>query len=253
MLNIIPLFSGSSGNSVYLESNTTSLLIDAGVSAKKITKALEFIGKDIAKVSYIVISHEHKDHISGLKTLLKKNPNIKVCATEKTMQLLDIEENNQKIYFKPNHHFILSDITVFPFNISHDAVEPCGFTFVKGNHKISCMTDVGCITKDIIKNLSGSDIVYIEANHEIDMVKCCSYPFHLKRRILGDEGHLSNDISGQVISLLAKEGTKKFVLGHLSEENNTPDIAINSIIYSLIQNNITLDDISISIAAKGIV
>ena len=257
MAEFCSLYSGSSGNSLFVKSKDARILIDAGVSAKKIAEALESIGEDASRLDAILISHEHKDHIQGLRVFLKKY-GVPVYANENTWSKIDEITKGEiadfyKRYFVANEEFVLKDIIVKPFRISHDAIDPVGFSFVVGDKKITVATDLGYISTDIVSNLDLSDFIFLESNHDKEMLKMGSYPWHLKQRILSKEGHLSNDVAGRAIAYFAKRGTKKFMLGHLSKNNNFPELAYQTVKSELEAQNISASDISLSIASQEFV
>lgn len=225
---ICPLFSGSTGNSTYIEIKEGGLLIDAGVSAKSIFQAISRINADISNIKAVAVTHCHSDHIKGLKTVLKKT-GAKLVATEGTVEFLRNED-----YILPNTEIVitngdLQDIDGFgikSFNTSHDSFGSCGYSvFLPNGKKFSLCTDTGIITEEIGDSISGSDVVLLESNHDIDMLKKGPYPPLLKVRIMSDVGHISNSVcAGQVLKLF-KTGTSRFILGHLSLNNNTELLA----------------------------
>ena len=186
MLKFCSLYSGSSGNSSLIQSENINILIDAGVSGKKIVDAIASINVGIENISAILITHEHIDHTQSIATLSKKY-NIPIYANKKTWDAL--KDKKQKIskdnilYFNNNKSFILDDITITPFDIPHDAADPCGFSISDHESKISIATDIGHMTNSILDNIKDSNFLLLEANYEPDVLKCSSYPFHLKQRI----------------------------------------------------------------------
>ena len=244
MLKFCSLYSGSSGNSSLVQSKNINILIDAGVSGKKIVDALASINVGIENISAILITHEHIDHTQSIATLSKKY-NIPVYANKKTWDAMQDKKskitNNNICYFNNNKPFTLNDITVFPFDIPHDAANPCGFTISDFNSKISIATDIGHITTSIIDNIKNSNFLLLEANYEPDVLKCSSYPFHLKERIASPIGHLSNIDAGKTINYLADFGVKNIMLGHLSNENNFPELAYKSVLEQIENKDLTLN------------
>ena len=255
MFKFCSLYSGSSGNSLYLEIPNTKILIDAGESCKKITDALASINVDIKEIDAILITHEHSDHIKGVGTISKKY-NIPVYANSLTwkstpMQHQNIGIENQKI-FDNNKSFTFRNLSIHPFSIPHDASDPCGFNIHYQNCKISVATDIGHLTNDIIGNLESSSFILLESNYDPDILKCSSYPYRLKERIAGPYGHLSNISAGKVISHLLNTGLKRVMLGHLSEENNFPELAYKTVVNEIIEsnNNFDLSSLTISVANR---
>lgn len=244
MLKFCSLYSGSSGNSSLVQSKNMNILIDAGVSGKKIIDALASINVGIENISAILITHEHSDHTQSIATLSKKY-NIPVYANKKTWEAMPDKKNkifkNNISYFKNNNPFSLSDLTILPFDIPHDAADPCGFTISDSNSKLSIATDIGHMTNSILDNIKDSSFLLLEANYEPDVLKCSSYPFHLKERISSPIGHLSNIEAGKTINYLADFGVKNVMLGHLSNENNFPELAYKSVLEQIDNKDLTLN------------
>ena len=234
MIRFCNLFSGSSGNCTYIESDSTKILIDAGVSCQRITKALASIGVDFDEISAILITHEHIDHTKGLTTIAKKF-NTPIYATAKTwnqMSSLNVIEEC-KCTFVPEKDFNVGNLIIRPFSIPHDAVEPCGFSVLNGEKKVTVATDIGHIEERLITEMSGSDILLIESNYDNDTLLCGAYPYFLKKRISSDIGHLSNEATGKLVKTLYEKGVNKFILGHLSKENNFPELAYQTVFNEL--------------------
>lgn len=188
MLNFCSLYSGSSGNSLFVETENTKILIDAGVSSKKIETALNNLQVDPNSLDGILITHEHSDHVQGLGTLSKKF-DLPVFVNQETLDAMPkqkdkISDKNIKT-FKISDKFEIGDLIINPFSIPHDAANPCGFTICNDNKKISVATDIGHMTNDILKNLEESSFILLEANYDPEVLKCSSYPFSLKSRIAG--------------------------------------------------------------------
>ena len=254
MLKFCSLYSGSSGNSLFVSSNNTNILIDAGVSAKKITEALTSINVDAGKIDAILVTHEHLDHVQGLGVLSKKY-NIPVFANLDTWNAMPkqkekIKEENQNFY-KSSEDFTIGDLTIHPFSIPHDAADPCGFTIFNDNKKISIATDIGHITENIMDNLKNSSFILLESNYEPDILKCCSYPYSLKQRINGPNGHLSNISAGKTVAHLMNYGINHVTLGHLSKESNFPELAYKTVVNELLLQNYKEKDINIDVADRN--
>lgn len=226
MIRFCNLFSGSSGNSTYIESSKTKLLIDVGVSCQKITNALSSLGVSISDINGILISHEHSDHIKGSEIIAKKY-NIPIYATTKTWEAMSKYKINDSLkkFFVPEKQFKIGDIKVLPFSIPHDAADPCAFSLFSGTKKITIATDIGHIDDELIKKMYDSDILLIESNYDRDTLLCGPYPYLLKKRIQSDHGHLSNEMAGKAIKKLYENGVSNIILGHLSKENNFPELA----------------------------
>lgn len=254
MVKFCSLFSGSSGNAIFLGTEKTKLLIDAGLSGKRIVEALSAIQEDPAGLSAILISHEHSDHIRGAGILSRKF-NVPIYATEGTWgvmeTLLGAVNDCNRVYFKAGNEFVINDICIKPFAIPHDASEPVGFNFHAGNRKITVATDIGHMNKELLHYLEGNDLLLLESNHDVEMLKVGPYPWVLKKRILSDRGHLSNEMAAKVVAYLAEKGTTRFVLGHLSKENNFPELAYQTASNALGEKNIRIGaDVSLDIALR---
>ena len=255
MLNFCSLYSGSSGNSLLVESENTKILVDAGMSCKKIEEALNSIEVDPFSIKALLITHEHTDHIKGMSIISKKY-NIPVYATKETFDAMTAHTeklNEQNIhFFKPSEKFSIDDLDILPFKIPHDAANPCGFNISKNDcHQISIATDIGHMTKSILNHLEGSEFILLESNYDTEVLKCCSYPFKLKSRIASDIGHLSNTMAGKTISYLSKNSNlHTAMLGHLSKESNFPELAYQTVIDEIISNSIDAG-INLSVADRN--
>lgn len=236
MFKFCNLYSGSSGNCSLVETENTKILVDAGVTSKKIREGLETIGKSINQIDAVIITHEHSDHVKGLQVLCKNN-NIPIYANSHTFSMMkQVIPEEQKKYFNTNEYFEIKDLRIYPFSIPHDAADPCGFSIYHDKNKISIATDIGHMENKIIDNLAGSDYILLESNYEPNMLKCSRYPYQLKKRILGENGHLSNEDAANTISTLVKLGVSNFSLGHLSEENNLPELAYQTVMEEIMKN-----------------
>ena len=253
MFKFCSLFSGSSGNSSFIQTDTTKILIDCGESAKKIVNSLLGIGINIENINAILITHEHIDHVKSLGTLSKKY-NIPIYTNIETLNAIPVQRNkiiddNINIFDFSNDFFI-GDLKIHPFPIPHDAANPCGFNIYHNNKKISIATDIGHITPEIITNLERSTFLLLESNYDPNILKCSQYPYHLKERISGPYGHLSNTVAGQTISHLLNTGLKTVMLGHLSKENNFPELAYKTVMEEIIYNNNPINSINLSVATR---
>ena len=255
MLNFCSLYSGSSGNSLFIESDNTKILIDAGMSCKKIEEALNIIEVDPCSINAILVTHEHSDHIKGISTISRKF-DIPVFATKETFEAMpsQTEKLAQKNinFFNPSEKFYIDDLEILPFSIPHDAANPCGFNIIKDKtHQISIATDIGHMTKSILNHLEGSEFILLESNYDTEVLKCCSYPFNLKTRIASDTGHLSNTMAGKTISYLSKNGNlKTAMLGHLSKESNFPELAYQTVVDELISSCADNNSVQLSVANR---
>ncbi len=254
MFNFCSLYSGSTGNCLFIESNETKILIDAGVSQIKISNALASFNVSLEDIDAILVTHEHSDHIMNVGSLSKKF-NIPVYCNYETLcampnQKNKINESNQHI-FKNNSSFKIKDLEIRPFSIHHDASNPCGFNIYHDDKKISIATDIGHVDNSLISNLNDSSFILLEANYDPDILKYSRYPFQLKQRILSPNGHLSNESAGKTLcELFTKNAFKTAMLGHLSKENNFPELALKTVYDELGTKNISKKDISITVASR---
>lgn len=254
-MKYLSLASGSSGNCHYIEKKETRILIDAGISGKAAEEALSFSGQDLSKVQAIFITHEHIDHIKGAG-ILSRRYDIPIYASSGTWEAIGgsigkIREKNCRI-FEKDTAADFGDLRLFPFSTSHDAKDPCGFVFTDGICKLAIATDLGCLTPQVEQAVLSSDAVILEANHDVEMLKMGSYPYHLKRRVLSDCGHLSNETAGKFAVDLTCSGTKAILLAHLSGENNHPLLAYETVASHM--KNALIDvqrDIRLSVLERG--
>lgn len=230
--NFCSFSSGSSGNCYFIKSKETVLLVDAGISARRIVVALDERGFSTSDVSGVLITHEHNDHVKGLRVLLKKLGGTPAFANKKTWDCIDSSEFSECCQtFKTGEAFFIGDILVKPFATVHDAAEPVGYSFISQDRKLSIVTDTGILKPELIKEISDSDTIVLEANHEESMLKLGNYPHFLKRRILGDHGHLSNQAAAEGICQILREGKKQpnILFAHLSRENNRPETVLQTV------------------------
>lgn len=225
-----PLSSGSSGNALFVQYGRTRLLVDAGKPGRTILSALEMIGVDPATLSAILITHEHSDHIAGAGVLSRKL-NVPVYATEGTWHAMAGKVGNIpdgcRREFDKQCDFYVGDLGVIPFGTSHDAADPVGYRLCGGGISLSIATDLGYFSKAVRQAVGGSSMVLLESNHDPDMLRQNPhYTSALKQRILGNRGHLSNEACAEALVQLADTGVRHVVLGHLSGENNTPELAM---------------------------
>ncbi len=239
MMRICSIASSSSGNCIYVGTESTHVLIDTGISGKKLKAGLGIINLDPCGIDAILVTHEHSDHIKGLGVAARKY-SIPIYSTARTWERI-ISSGltgaiDEKLFHEitPDTDFRIKDLVIHPFTTSHDAVQPVCYTFTCNLKKISVATDLGCFDSYITEKLKDSNILFIEANHDIDMLQNGLYPYYLKKRILGDKGHLSNRMSGRLISEVMSKKLQYVMLGHLSRENNLPEIAYNSVLEELI-------------------
>lgn len=249
------LYSGSSGNSMFITSDRAKILIDAGLPGKKIDEALKAIDEETKNIDGIFITHEHSDHIKGVGVISRKY-DIPIYANADTWSAMEgslgkIKEHNIKVIDKRSVTEI-GDLNIKAFNIPHDASGPMGYTVSDGKKNISVATDFGTFTREIYDNVKDSEVILLESNHDVNMLKFSPYPYQLKRRILSEIGHLSNDDCGNAIVELVKCGNnKKIILGHLSNTNNQPDLAYATVLDVLNDNGIkNNEDIILTMANR---
>lgn len=227
MLTLTTLASGSSGNCMLVSAGGTHILLDAGISARRIGAALRVLALEPSDLDGILVTHEHSDHVSGLATLNKKY-HIPVYTSPGTGRRLCYRIAALEDVLRPcapGAAFSLGGVDIETFPTLHDAAEPMGFALSDGGRKAAVVTDLGCVTEEVLRGVSGADLLVVEANHDADWVRSGSYPPMLKRRILGDHGHLSNEDGGFLARQMAEKGTRTVILAHLSQENNTPEHA----------------------------
>ena len=249
------LYSGSSGNSIFVSENDSKILIDAGLPGKKIDEALQSIGEKATDLDGIFITHEHSDHIKGVGVLSRKY-DIPIYANDKTWEAMEnslgkIKEHNIKIMDRRSTVEI-GDLAIKSFIIPHDAIAPVGYTINGIKNRVSIATDFGVFTQEIFENIKDSKAILLECNHDVNMLKFGPYPYQLKRRILSEVGHLSNDDCATALLEVAKCGDdKKILLGHLSSTNNHPDLAYQTVLNVMNENNVKQgEDILISMASR---
>ena len=227
MTTLHTLASGSSGNALVLSTENTHILLDAGISCRRIEQGLRQLGLELRDLSALLISHTHSDHISGLRVFASKY-HIPVFASKGTLGALESMGilNDKYPAYTIEDTLELAGMHVNAFRTPHDCAESFGYRIeAEDGHTVTVATDIGHITPEVEENLHGTDLAVIESNHDIGMLRTGPYPYSLKRRILSDFGHLSNTACADLLPELFEDGTKHFLLAHLSRENNTPDIA----------------------------
>ena len=239
--------SGSSGNCIYVGTQETHLLIDVGISGRRIEKGLnelDLTGKD---VDGILITHEHSDHIGGLGVISRKYQ-IPIYTTGGTADAISRSKGLGQLpqgliqEIQEDEPFQIKDLKVNAFTIPHDAAQPVGFRIEHDSSSVGIATDLGKYNDYIVEHLQGLDALLLEANHDIRMLQVGKYPYYLKQRILGDKGHLSNERAGQLLTRLIHDDLQAVLLGHLSKENNMPELA-----YEAVRVEMTMADEGIAV------
>lgn len=224
-MRICTLASGSTGNATLVEAPGGWLLVDAGLSWRELHRRAGRMGLRLTGVNTVLLTHEHTDHARGLASLLRRG--VEVWASPGTLRALGI----------PGRPFLgpqeILGLTVRPFRVPHDAAEPLGFRFEANGTAFALATDLGSVPEGLLATLAGASLVVLEANHDLSLLLGGPYPWHLKMRILGPQGHLANDVAGQALAQLSQEGLRAAVLAHLSQENNTPALALETVARAL--------------------
>ena len=241
-MRLCSIASGSSGNCIYIGSDNTHLLIDTGISKKRIDEGLAELGLSGEDISGILITHEHSDHIQGLGVFSRKY-SVPIYATKGTIAGIknykSLGKMPEGIYNEvpKDECFMIGDLTVKPFAISHDANEPSGFRVEKEDKAVAVATDLGVYNDYTIENLKNLNAIILEANHDIHMLEVGPYPYYLKQRVLSNHGHLSNELSGRLLCNILHDKLSHIILGHLSKENNFPELA-----YETVKLEVTMGD-----------
>ncbi len=228
MIRISTLASSSKGNAAVVSSGSTHLLIDTGISALRIRRGLEESGLSIKQIDGIFYTHEHSDHLCGLGVLAKKDVLSIYCSRYLSRDLRAIAPSAKLTYIEPGCAFQVGDITITPIEVSHDAADPLGYLFQHGDCKLGYITDTGRITRSMRSLLCGVQALYLESNYDPQMLQNSGRPYDIIERIAGDWGHLSNQQAAEVVAMVAHAELRHIILGHISPECNTPEIALQS-------------------------
>ncbi len=231
-LQLCPLRSSSKGNSTIIYDDTTKILVDCGISGKVLAESLALNQIAPEEINAILVTHEHSDHIKGVGVISRKY-NIPVYANEATWQAMahqlgKISDDNIRI-FETGNSFSINEIRVHTFHTPHDAAESVGYVFENKECRVAVATDMGFVTDEVLNAIQGCNSALIEANYDPNMLEIGTYPYELKRRIKSNTGHLCNNDSGALAQILAENGTREIILGHLSEENNFPQLALKTV------------------------
>ncbi|MBW7573491.1 MBL fold metallo-hydrolase [Caproiciproducens faecalis] len=254
MARLCPLFSGSSGNSYYIGSSCAGILIDTGRTAKQLNNMLETCGIGIESVKAIFITHEHIDHIRGLRVLASRKhiPVYTSAGTLRALENLGCANGTFQADVIDDKGMECAGMFIQPFRTSHDCAESVGYRIqTHDGRTVGFSTDLGFLSGTVHDHLAGADLVVLESNHDVGMLKNGPYPYPLKKRILSDMGHLSNQACADELTDLAQKGTTRFVLAHLSSENNTPELAFQTALCSLTLAGLKEEiDFQLSVAPK---
>ncbi len=258
-MKICTLASGSSGNSLYIESERSKILIDAGISFRRISRSLKSIGVEVGDLDAVVLSHEHEDHSRAVT----KMSEVPVYVSGRTIEFWMNKKNGE---IRKNNHgkvsmgkleefdsetpFYVNDLLITPFSVAHDAIDPVGFVVCDGRSNVGVVTDIGEPTALVVESLKNCDMLVLESNHDTEMLFSGSYPWHLKRRISGGLGHLSNDQAALLLGNVLHDGLKRVLLAHLSVYNNTADLARRCSLEVLRQNGAE-DHVTMEVAPRN--
>ncbi|MBP2078642.1 MBL fold metallo-hydrolase [Oceanobacillus polygoni] len=238
------LASGSTGNAFYVETDQQRFLVDAGLSGKQMDQLFSKVHVDPAALSGILVTHEHSDHIKGLGIMARKY-NLPIYANEKTWKAMENSigklTTDQKFLFGMNEVKTFDDLDIESFGVSHDAAEPMFYTFRHGGKKVALVTDLGYVSERIKKTVEDADAYIFESNHDVEMLRMGRYPWSVKRRILGDSGHVSNEDCGLALADIISNRTKRIYLAHLSLDNNMKDLARMSVQSVLQERGINIE------------
>ena len=259
-MNLCSLASGSSGNCIFLGTDSASVLIDVGVSAKLAQNGLHTIGRDLSDIDGILVTHEHSDHIRGIGVAARKI-GVPIYGTAGTLRAIKecapLGKIDEGLFceIRPDEPFSIGDMEVLAFRTSHDAADPVAYRINANNRSAAVITDLGIYNDYIVDHLQGLDAVLLEANHDVRMLQAGSYPYYLKQRILSDRGHLSNENAGRLLCRILHDGLKHIYLGHLSKENNYEALAYETVCteVTLGDNPYRSDDFCITVAKRDTV
>lgn len=241
-MDFFSVASGSSGNCICLGSDQCHVMIDAGISGKRIEEGMNTYDYTASDMDGVLITHEHSDHIQGLGVVARKY-GLPIYATKGTADAILQSSSVGKIdpslfhVIEAGKTFFIGNLEIYPMSISHDAADPVAYLVSDGRHRVGVVTDLGYYDADIVSHMEGLDALLLEANHDIHMLQVGAYPYPLKQRILGERGHLSNETSGQLLGQILHDGMQHILLGHLSKENNYDELA-----YETVRLEISLGD-----------
>ncbi len=255
-MRICSIASGSSGNCIYVGSDDTHVIIDAGISGKRIEEGLNSLGLSTGDLDGILITHEHSDHVASLGVLARKY-GIPMYATKGTIGgIMDqkcLGAIDDSLFNVISDDFSIQDLHIRPIEVSHDAAEPVAYRIEHNDSAVGVCTDLGTYDENIIRGFSGVDVLFLEANHDVHMLQVGRYPYYLKRRILSDKGHLSNENCGRLLCRLLHDDMKSIVLSHLSAENNMAELAYEAVRLEILMDECTYgpSDFEIKVAKRS--
>ncbi len=257
-MRLCSIASGSSGNCIYVGSDTTHLLVDVGISGKRTKEGLQKMGVKPEELDGIFITHEHNDHINGLGVMARKY-GIPVYGTRGTLQAIkemsSVGQIDESLFqeIEADTKITVKDMVLNPMRISHDAAEPVAYRISHGKQRLGIITDLGCYNDYTVECLKGMNALLMEANHDVNMLQVGPYPYYLKKRILGDRGHLSNELCGRLLSRILNDNLQTIILGHLSKENNLPELAYEAVRVeiAMADNEYKVNDFPIRVASRS--
>ena len=257
-MRMMSIASGSSGNCIYVGTDNAHILVDTGISKKKIIEGLGQLDLTLDDIDAILVTHEHDDHIKGLGVTLRQSVT-PVYGTSKTLEYIinygSLGRLPEGIYHSliPGEELCIKDLVFKPISISHDALDPVAYVLSDRNKSVGIITDLGVYNEDIIDSFSNLNTIFVEANHDVNMLLNGPYPYGLKQRILGERGHLSNECCGRLLGEIIGDSTQNIVLSHLSLENNFPDLAYETVRMeiNLGDNNLKAEDFNILVAKRS--
>jgi len=241
-MRVCTLASGSSGNSLLIETKYTKILVDAGITRRQIIKRLNLLGVQLEDIDAVITTHEHQDHTVSITKL-----EVPVYVTASTVHLWK-DKVGILHEFDAGCDFEINELVITPFTVPHDAIDPVGFTINSDSIKVGVVTDIGSVTGLVVQKLKDSNVLVIESNHDSDLILYSRYPWELKQRIRSRLGHLSNDQASDLLGDLVHGGLKDVVLAHLSEVNNKPQSALNQAVKVL--NNKGVENVKVQVAPR---
>lgn len=256
-MRMMSIASGSSGNCIYIGTDNAHILVDAGISKKRIVEGLKLLDLSLDDIDAIVVTHEHDDHIRGIG-VVERQSMTPVYGTNGTLEYIKgyqpLGKLPEGIYHSvvPGNDFLVKDIRISPVSISHDAVDPVAYVFSNEDKKIGVLTDIGHYDSNLLESFQNLNAMLIESNHDVNMLMTGPYPYYLKQRILGNRGHLSNESCGRMLGELLNDKLENILLGHLSKENNFPDLAYETVRMeiNLSDSSYKADDFNICVAGR---